>query len=419
MTPRPADSRALFALVPCLWLLTAAPALAAARSAAVPPEDHPRLRELGCGTVLTAEEAGAYLARLQSGEAPQMPLGSPPPYYVPIAPHIVRRSDGTGGLSEARYHQANADANLHYQDAQIVFYTKGTIDYIDDDDFYFNIDTYEEIDALRTTNTVPDAVNIYFTEVLNVPGGALCGISAFTFSSVQAIAMRNSCTANDAGLGNHSTYSHEIGHYFDLFHTHETAFGLEYVDGSNCDIAGDLLCDTPADPRLGSSNVNTACQYIGSTLDPQGDPYDPDPTLLMSYSLKHCRDLFTPQSLDQVVATLVSQRPNLITAPVSAPRVAEAATGSSMELSAARPNPTAGLTELSLALPASGRVEAVVYDVRGARVRTIAWGHFEAGTHVIGWDGTDDTGRRAGPGIYFARVSALGDQATRKVQLVR
>jgi hypothetical protein len=376
--------------------------------------------EPGCGSVVTPEEAAAYLAA--------HPLGAPAPtaqggatYWVPIAPHIVRQSDGTLGLPEARYWQAVADANLHYEDADVAFYTIGPIDFIDSDAFYWDIDTYSEIDALRTTSPVVDAINIYFTEVLDYENGALCGISAFTFSSVQAIAMRNSCTANDAGLGNHSTFSHEIGHYFDLFHTHETAFGGELVDGTNCTWAGDLVCDTPADPVLTSSTVDSGtCLYTGSATDSNGDPYAPDCTQLMSYSLKHCRDNFSPESLTRIQTTLLNDRTELLTNPVGAPNLADAAAGGArLSLSAPRPNPAPGMTEMQLSLGAPAEVDAVIHDVRGARVRTIAHGLFGAGTHTIGWDGRDGADGTAAPGIYFARVTASGETVTRKLVRVR
>lgn len=393
------------------------------RSVAFDPDDHPRpsAQHGACGTVVTPEEAVAYLAKIRNGLPGEGALAGAPPYYVPIAPHIVRQSDGTGGLSEARYNQANADATAHFAGAQMIFYTApGGIDYIDDDNYYWNINTLAEIDNLRSTNIVPGAINIYFTEVLDYESGALCGISAFTFSSVQSIAMRNSCTANDAGTGNHSTYSHEIGHFFDLFHTHEPAFGTEYVDGSNCTSAGDLLCDTPADPQLGSSTVDTnTCQYTGSAVDPQGDPYAPDATQLLSYSLKHCRDTISPEGLAKAQGVLINDRSNLITNPVDAPAPADAAPATRFALSAPRPNPSTGMTELRLTLPSPARVDVTVFDVRGSRVRTVAHGPFAAGSHAVGWDGRDSNGRPAAPGIYFARAAANGERVTRKIQLVR
>lgn len=373
----------------------------------------------GCGSVLTPSDAAAYLRYREDHPLDTSNLRAGGPYYVPIAAHIVRQSDGTGGLPESRYLQALADANAHYAPGNITFYTKGAIDYIDSDDFY-TTSSLNEIDALRTTNTVPDAINIYFTENLNFEGGGLCGISAFTFSSVQAIAMRNSCTANPAGLGNHSTFSHEIGHYFNLFHTHETGIGTELVDGSNCAFAGDELCDTPADPRLSSGTVSSlTCQYTDNETDPNGDPYAPDCTLLMSYSLKHCRDTFSPQSYTRVEATLVNERPNLMTNPVGVPAVADLATDGGVRLSAPRPNPSSGTSELTFSLETPAFVEVAIFDVRGARVRTIARAPFGAGEHVAGWDGRDEAGDLSAPGIYFARLAAGPTEISRKIQRFR
>jgi hypothetical protein len=373
-----------------------------------------------CGTVFTPEQGAAYLRSLE-GRSPIDRAGSPPPYYIPIKAHIIRLSDGTGGLPPERLEQAIVDANSHYATTGIVFYRLGDIDFIDSTDWYTTT-SLDEIDAMRTTNLVPDSINIYFTENLDYEGGGLCGISAFTFSDVQSIAMRNSCTANPTGLGNHSTFSHEIGHYFDLFHTHETFYGDEFVDGSNCSDAGDLVCDTPADPVLGSSNVSSACAYTGSETDGHGDPYAPDVAQLMSYSLKHCRDNFSALSLSRIVDTLLSGRTNLITNPVGAPAVADGGPslgGARIALAAPKPNPTSAATQLSFSLAAAGLVDVTIYDVRGARVKALAAGPHSAGAHTVSWDGTDRAGRTASPGIYFVRLSALDESLTRKVQIVR
>lgn len=262
-----------------------------------------------CGTRVLPEDVPYVRALQESGvyDPPEWPVGA---LYVPLTLHVVRDSNGNGGLSDERLVRALDDANLYYANGGIRFCWPGPTDYIDDDDFYFNIDTMAEIDALRQTNVVPNTVNIYFTENLAYEGGPICGISSFTFSDVQGIVIANGCTATDE---NHSTFSHEIGHYFDLFHTHETAFGDECADGSNCDTAGDLLCDTPADPGLGTHNVDENCAYVGNETDPcNNDPYNPDPTNLMSYSRKHCRDNFSAQQDGRALATLQNLRPELM-----------------------------------------------------------------------------------------------------------
>ncbi len=291
------------------WTLATAALLGAASLAGA--------QELPCGSELepwqvphaiALQEAGAYDWPDQALPQPFSFAGAPS-YVVPLTFHVVRRSNGSEGLSMARLQTALADANSHYAPIGIQFCIAGPIDYIDDDALYFDIDTRAEVDALRVMNWVPNTINIYFTEVLDTESGGLCGISAFTFSAVQSIAMRNSCTATST---NHSTFSHEIGHYFDLYHTHTTSTGDECVDGSNCAVAGDLVCDTPADPRLSSSTVTSSCVYVGGESDNcNNDPYAPQVENLMSYSRKQCRDLFTTGQYTRALATLVNLRPEL------------------------------------------------------------------------------------------------------------
>jgi hypothetical protein len=48
-----------------------------------------------------------------------------------------------------------------------------------------------------------------------------------------------------------------MGHFLGLLHTHEDSFGKENVDGTNCRTAGDLLCDTKADPGFIPAEPNT------------------------------------------------------------------------------------------------------------------------------------------------------------------
>ncbi len=120
---------------------------------------------------------------------------------------------------------------------------------------------------------------------------------------------------NDAAT-NGSTLAHEMGHYFNLFHTHEIIFGEEGANGSNCRTAGDLLCDTPADPDLSRSGaMGAGCTYVGQFTDASfcgNNPYVPDTHNLMSYAPSNCRTDFTQQQLDKMNYTLTEQREELL-----------------------------------------------------------------------------------------------------------
>ena len=77
------------------------------------------------------------------------------------------------------------------------------------------------------------------------------------------------------------------------------------------------------------------------------------------------------------------------------------------ELAGVFPNPfgASGAT-VAYNLAAEARVELSVYDVRGARVRTLQSGVFAPGRYSLAWDGRGDAGNRLGAGMYFVRMSA-------------
>ncbi len=59
-------------------------------------------------------------------------------------------------------------------------------------------------------------------------------------------------------------------------------------------------------------------------------------------------------------------------------------------------------------LAKSDRVQLVVYDVSGRRIRTLADRVFPAGEHRLVWDGADDHGQLVPRGVYFAKTTFAG-----------
>ncbi|TMQ55769.1 MAG: hypothetical protein E6K72_05950 [Candidatus Eisenbacteria bacterium] len=68
------------------------------------------------------------------------------------------------------------------------------------------------------------------------------------------------------------------------------------------------------------------------------------------------------------------------------------------------PNPFREATRVTLDMPALESVTLALYDVAGRRVRQLFRGAAAAGETALEWDGRDDLGRPAGPGLYFARL---------------
>jgi len=285
-----------------LTLSVAIPMLAADEAVAQDQGD----RE--CGTFLSPETRDILFQRALESRFSLPAPANGATFCMPIAIHIVRDDDGMGGISQTRLDQGLIDINDHelYVNTSMSFYYLPDIDYIDDDT-YFSIDSSAESDALRGINRVANAINIYF--VPEFPDA--CGRASFSPDAVQGIVMANSCTG---GSSNPTTYPHELGHYFDLLHTHDTGNGAELVDGSNCGSAGDLLCDTPADPRL-TDLVDDACNYFGNATDANDDPYNPDTSQLMSYAPKLCRVNVTPQGEARALTSMLIARAYLLNCP--------------------------------------------------------------------------------------------------------
>jgi hypothetical protein len=83
------------------------------------------------------------------------------------------------------------------------------------------------------------------------------------------------------------------------------------------------------------------------------------------------------------------------------------------------PNPFNPSTSIAFYLPSQERVSLVIYDVRGATVRTLVNAVRPVGKHIIRWDGMNEDGIRVGSGVYYYRLKAGKDVITKKLVVVR
>jgi len=83
------------------------------------------------------------------------------------------------------------------------------------------------------------------------------------------------------------------------------------------------------------------------------------------------------------------------------------------------PNPFNPQTTIRFSVPDTRGVTLRVYDVAGRLVNTLVERQYPAGTHVVNWDGTDRRGASVASGVYFYKIIAGTDVATRKMVLLR
>ena len=85
---------------------------------------------------------------------------------------------------------------------------------------------------------------------------------------------------------------------------------------------------------------------------------------------------------------------------------------------ASRPNPARGNTLVHFELASDESVELTLFDLSGRQVRSLMKGSLAAGSHDVAWDGIDNAGRPAAPGVYLARLKGVRTQATHHIVLM-
>ena len=250
---------------------------------------------------------------------------------VPLQAFITRNTDGSGGMTYLQLNQGLANLNYLYKSANIEFYWSGLPKYANNTDYNeysedpTDNDTEAGLRALFTDDQT--AVSVFLTRKIADENGAEYGGYAYY--------PENSVAKNFMHMNYFvfyhivwSTGAHEMGHYFNLAHTFdktesgETGADAENVARSgvqkNCDVAGDFLCDTEADPKY----TTTSCNFVGNKMDRFGVAYTPSFTNIMSYYDFGCRNdnvvTFTPQQyarIDQGLTTRLSHTAYSLNAP--------------------------------------------------------------------------------------------------------
>ena len=207
---------------------------------------------------------------------------------IPVMAHIVNQTNGTGGMTEAEYQTALDKLNTKFALSCLEFYQCGPIDFINNTTYY-DLEPSES-NYLYENHRDIGVINLYIVNSLPSNSGQLCGLAGLASSGGGSIYLAKSCVING------QTLEHEIGHHFSLMHTHGDSNDTltdELVNGTNCDTAGDGICDTPADPNLYGKVSN--CNYIGNAVDANGDTFNPDEDLLMSYAPQSCKSRFSDE----------------------------------------------------------------------------------------------------------------------------
>ena len=91
----------------------------------------------------------------------------------------------------------------------------------------------------------------------------------------------------------------------------------------------------------------------------------------------------------------------------------------SFSLTMSGPNPAVDAAALQFTCTRVAAVTIKVMSITGQTVATPVNGSYGPGTYRVVWNGAQDDGRRAPPGLYFVHMRSGAFEATRKVILRR
>lgn len=213
-----------------------------------------------------------------------------------LVAHILRDSMGETNILESDIEAAVDTLNSYYAPICMSF-TLCEVLFIDNFQ-YDDTENENEWTELKVKYLQDNRINVFFVNTIDWDEDMECGFTdqgAITMvESAGGILMKKDCTIEEP-----KSLIHEMGHFFGLYHTFETEFGEETVNGDNCEEAGDLVCDTPADPyEIGNPvenyvDVEQGCRFIDASSDANGQVYIPHVGNFMSYYPDTCKCGFT------------------------------------------------------------------------------------------------------------------------------
>ncbi|WP_235295785.1 zinc-dependent metalloprotease [Portibacter marinus] len=238
--------------------------------------------------------------------------------YIPVKFHTVADVEGEGRVRFENVLDQLCAINENFQDLGFRFYLKdGTVNEVNDNTIYNNPSSAAGTTKMAGVKSQfgKNALNIFVTDNAGQGTNGLGTTLGYYDFNQDLVVLKKSTLANNVQV--RFVLGHELGHFFSLPHTFNgwdaepwdgepvtsnfSPGGVlnELADSSNCENAGDMICDTPADYNLGFG-WDGCREYDGGCMDPNGELLDPDQSNFMGYFLG-CDDYFFSEEQKSII----------------------------------------------------------------------------------------------------------------------
>ena len=240
---------------------------------------------------------------------------------VPVTVWVYRRDDGSGAtVGQADVEAFFDEVQAIYEPTGIKVYMLCAINFVNSTQFYTLAQT--EYVPMITTNRVASTLNVHLVNEMTFADGTSSPPSSPANERYScAVGIDNNPVIGREG----NVISHEIGHTLGLIHTHSFRDdGDPFVQSNGdcnkchqesvsrskkqglfcyrtgdkkCEVNGDMLCDTPADPLLIPNSVDNNCNINRAILTPDedrwGDAWQSNTRNVMAYGNFACLTTFS------------------------------------------------------------------------------------------------------------------------------
>ncbi|MCX7785668.1 MAG: T9SS type A sorting domain-containing protein [candidate division WOR-3 bacterium] len=90
-----------------------------------------------------------------------------------------------------------------------------------------------------------------------------------------------------------------------------------------------------------------------------------------------------------------------------------------IQLLSSYPNPFSNRIMINYFIPYTTFATISVYDVTGRKIHTLHQGSTKPGWHTLSWNGVNNNGKKITTGIYFVKLTALGQSLCKKITFIR
>ncbi len=225
-----------------------------------------------------------------------------------IVAHIVQNPSTPSDLDKATVVAAINELNRNFAGAHISFDLQSNVSNTSSIHYLSAIRSDQQFEKTITDPLdVDNTINLYLVQTNSLLAG-YTPVLAEDFKDYVNLDLNRIFISHKA-IKQPATVAHEFGHFFNLQHTFGNspleASTTERLDGSNCQQAGDFICDTPPDPNGQQDCCD--CSYLGTT-QPTNVEFNPLTNNFMSYYKYCCRTAFTPGQLRAVKMAALEYR---------------------------------------------------------------------------------------------------------------